>query len=118
MKTKYWAVILLAVLALSAVFSAPVFLPQSDARQAEIRSAGVLIRTVDLSLDQEFTVPCADGYNTVTVRDGMIAVTEATCPDHYCMKRGFVSGGTQIVCLPNRLVIRFTGSQEIDGSIG
>ena len=34
------------------------------------------------------------------------------------MHRGFCSGGMQIVCLPNRLVIEFVAEQEIDGVIG
>jgi hypothetical protein len=34
------------------------------------------------------------------------------------MARGFCSGGTQIVCLPNRLVIEFLAEQEIDGIVG
>ena len=71
--------------------------------------------TVDLLVDQEFTI---DGRNTITVQDGKIAVTWADCPDHYCMKRGYCSGGTDIVCLPNRLVIEFLGDQEVDAAIG
>ena len=86
-----------------------------EASRAKITSDGRLIRIVDLSVDQEFTV---DGRNTVTVRDGKIAVTWADCPDHYCMKRGFCDGGTDIVCLPNRLVIEFLGDQEVDAAIG
>ena len=51
-------------------------------------------------------------------KDGKIAVTEASCPDHYCMKRGFCNSGTEIVCLPNRLVIQFLDAQEIDAAVG
>ena len=59
-----------------------------------------------------------NGSNTVTVKDGKIAVTAADCPDHYCMERGFCDSGTQIVCLPNRVIIKFQGEQEIDGAAG
>jgi hypothetical protein len=58
------------------------------------------------------------GSNTISVKDGKIAVTQADCPDHYCMDRGFCDGGAQIVCLPNRLVIKFVAPQEIDGVVG
>ena len=58
------------------------------------------------------------GYNVITVQDGKIGVSEATCPDHYCMKRGLCNSGTEIVCLPNRMTIRFLGAQEIDAIIG
>ena len=118
MKSKYWIILLAAVVVLSAAASIPLLLPHADAAFAEIRSNGALIRTVDLGVDQEFTVPYADGYNTVTVKGGKIAVTEATCPDHYCIKQGFCSGGRSIVCLPNKLVIEFVGEQEIDGFVG
>ena len=56
--------------------------------------------------------------NVITVKGGKIAVTEASCPDHYCMHRGFCDSGLQIVCLPNKLEIRFTGKQDIDGVVG
>ena len=119
MKTKFWAAILAAVLLLCAGASVLLLSPGGEASAARILSGGKLVRTVDLGVDQEFTVTTEDGgYNIITVRDGKIAVTEASCPDHYCEDRGFCSGGAQIVCLPNRLVIEFTEEQEIDGVIG
>ena len=117
MKTKYWVVLLAALLLICTVLSV-VFLRPGQAQQAEIWSDGKLIKTVLLGVDQEFTVESADGVNTVTVRDGKIAVTAASCPDGYCMQRGFCQGGAQIVCLPNRLVIKFVAQQEIDGVVG
>ena len=114
MKTKYWLMIFGAAAAACIALSLPL-LRTDQARFAQITSKGEVVKTVDLFVDQEFTV---DGKNTVTVEDGRIAVTWADCPDHYCMKRGFCAGGTDIVCLPNRLVISFLGEQEIDAAIG
>ena len=119
MKNKYWAILLAAVILLCAGFSIPLLLPGEAAAMAQIRSDGQLVKTVSLSIPQEFSVPSpTGGYNTVTVKDGKIAVTEASCPDHYCAKRGFCNSGAQIVCLPNRLVIRFLGEQEVDMAAG
>ena len=118
MKTKYWIIILALLLIGSALACIPLLNSETAAR-AEITSHGEVITTVDLLIDQEFTVDSPDGgSNTITVKDGAIAVTAADCPDHYCMDRGFCSGGTQIVCLPNRLVISFLDDQEIDGVVG
>ena len=114
MKTKYWIMIFAVIAAMCIWLSIPLF-TQEQARFAQISSMGQVVKTVDLTVDQEFTV---DGKNTVTVKDGKIAVTWADCPDHYCMKRGFCGGGADIVCLPNRLVITFLGDQEIDAAIG
>ena len=114
MKTKYWLMIFGAAAAVCIALSLPL-LRTEQARFAKITSKGVEVKTVDLMVDQEFTV---DGKNTITDKDGKIAVTWADCPDHYCMKRGFCSGGTDIVCLPNRLIISFLGEQAIDAAIG
>ena len=119
MKTKYWIIGLIALLALCLGLSIPVLLPGEAASHAEIISDGTVLHTVDLGKDQQFTITNSQGgVNIVTVQDGKIAVTQADCPDHYCMKRGFCHSGADIVCLPNRLVIHFTEVQEIDAVIG
>lgn len=119
MKTKHWIFLISALLLLCLGLSVYLLKPGQEAAFAEIASQGRVIKTVDLRIDQEFTVTTENGgTNTVTVRGGKIAVTEANCPDHYCIDRGFCSRGTQIVCLPNRLVITFVGAQEIDAVVG
>ena len=119
MKTKTWILLIAAVLLLCLGLSVLVLLPREASTHATVTSNGVLVKTVDLSRDQEFTVTGENGgTNVVTVKDGKIAVTEASCPDHYCRKRGFCDSGADIVCLPNRLVIHFTQAQEIDAVIG
>lgn len=119
MKTKTWIILFALVLLVCIGLSIPLLLPGEAATHAEISSRGEILKTVDLRIDQEFTVETAEGgHNVITVRAGKIAVTQATCPDHYCMNRGFCNSGTQIVCLPNRLVIRFLGEQTIDAVVG
>lgn len=118
MKTRTWIALLSALLILCLGLSLILLRPQASSF-AEVSSDGQVVRTVDLRIDQTFAVTTADGgSNTVTVKDGKIAVTQATCPDHYCMDRGYCSGGLQIVCLPNRLIIRFLGNQMVDAVVG
>lgn len=92
--------------------------PRNDPA-AEIYLNGELIRTVSLAEDCEFTVECESGYNTVTVRGGSVAVTDADCPDKVCMHTGAISGGAvPIVCLPHRLEIRIIdGDDSVDAAI-
>ena len=118
MKTKYWIMIFALLLAICGGSCLFLLSPAQPAQQVEVWSEGKLKCTLNLNKDQELTVESAYGTNIVTIRDGAVAVTEADCPDSYCMKRGFCSGGTEIVCLPNRLVLRFVGQQEIDGIVG
>ncbi len=118
MKSKTWMALIGGLLALCLGLSLWLLWPGGDAAYAEIWSDGKLVHTLALSVDRQVTVQTGRGTNVITVKDGKIAVTQADCPDHYCMDRGFCAGGTQIVCLPNRLVIRFTEKQELDGVAG
>lgn len=117
MKSKFWA-LLLATLLAGSVGLALLFAPGGPQVQAQIFSDGKLVRTVDLRTDRQFTVTTSQGgRNVITVQDGRLAVTEASCPDHICMDMGFRASG-QIVCLPNRLVIRFLGETPADAVTG
>jgi len=117
-KSKTWGIILAVLLAVCVIAGVFLMRPEETAHRVEILSEGKVLYTLDLHVDQEITVTTDRGSNTVTIRDGAVAVTAADCPDHYCMHRGWCDGGAEIVCLPNRLVIRFLGAQEIDGVAG
>ena len=114
-KSRTWAVLIGIILIVCLALSALLLLPGEDAAYAQVWSEGKLLHTLDLSVDRVVTVSTATGTNVITVKDGRIAVTEADCPDGYCMDRGFCAGGLQIVCLPNKLEIRFTQQGDIDG---
>ncbi len=119
MKTRYWILLLAGILMLCICLSIPLLTPGETASHARIISDGTVIATWDLSKDDSLTVTYGTGYNYVTVRNGKIGVAEASCPDHYCMQRGFLSSGTDIVCLPNRLIISFaTEAPEVDAIVG
>ena len=118
MKSKTWGIVLACLFALCLGLSLWLLLPKAAATQAEVWSEGAYLYTLDLTVDQERTVTTEKGVNVITVKDGKIAVTEANCPDGYCMHRGYCNSGVQIVCLPNRLVIRFVGKQPVDAVVG
>ena len=80
----------------------------SEKHIAQITSDGKIVRTVDLSTapDETFTVEYFGGYNVITVKDGEISVSEASCPDKICVHHGPLKNELlPIVCMPNRLVI-------------
>ena len=114
MKTRYWILIIAAVLLLS-VGATLLLYNNEEASAVNVYSEGKLLYTLPLSQDTTVTIETDRGTNVVTVKDGKVAVTAADCPDHYCMDRGFCHNGPQIVCLPNRLVIEFINSGPLDG---
>ena len=118
MKTRFWIILFAVILAVCVLLSFFFLGNSSPAEAVQVTSDGILLYTLPLSIDREVIIKTEHGTNTVTVKNGKVAVTEADCPDHYCMKRGYCNSGTEIVCLPNRLVIRFLGEQEIDAIVG
>ena len=118
MKNKAVILILAIVAVVCVALSLWLLLPGEDASQVKVISQGKVLYTLPLSENTEIRIATELGENVVTVKDGKVAVTEASCPDHYCMHRGWCSGGAQIVCLPNRLVLEFTGKASVDGVSG
>ena len=118
MKTKYWIGIHALLLIICLGLSLWLMGTSTSATHVQVRSEGKLLYTLVLAEDREVTVTTDRGSNVITVKEGKVAVTAASCPDHHCMKRGFCSGGAQIVCLPNRLVLSFTAEQDVDAVIG
>lgn len=115
MKTKTWICLLAGLFLLCLLLA---FLPRGSAAYAQVASYGRVVQLVELRFDQSFTVSTPEGgENTVTVRNGKISVTHASCPDGYCMAQGERSSG-QIVCLPNRLVISFPKQAVLDAVSG
>lgn len=117
-KGDYLAVAVTLLLA-AVVFLA--FLPREtgDTPMAEIYLDGTLVCRVSLDTAAEFSVT-GDYMNTVTVRDGKIAVTESDCPGGDCVHSGWIgTSGRSIVCLPNRMEIRIVSAPgDVDFVVG
>lgn len=120
MNKKYMAA-LIALLVIATAGIAVWFVMKNAERvepMAEIIQDGKLLRTVPLSENTEFTIECAEGFNTVTVKDGAVMISQADCPDRICVKTGAVSGGAvPIVCLPHRLEIRVVNGGGTDADV-
>ena len=117
MRTRSWALLLGAVFLLLAGLTALQYLGAAPAAAAEVWADGALVWTLELSADGEYRIESEEGWNVLTVRDGRLAVTAASCPDGDCVRCGFRSADPPIVCLPNRVSIRFTQAGELDGVV-
>ena len=117
LKTVYivFAVILAAAIAgMVMIFTAPA------SQTVEIISNGEVLYSFDLSHTKDRTLHIEYGgsYNIIEITDGKIHVSEAGCPDKTCVNMGFLKGGAPVVCLPNRLVIRYVQDVELDAVAG
>ena len=57
--------------------------------------------------------------NTIVIKDGKVFFESADCPGIDCVHSGSISKpGRSLVCLPNKVEIRITGSSETDFVVG
>lgn len=130
-KRKEYKTILILCAIIAAVLSASlaaVLLSRrntADDKYASIYQNGTLIYTIDLTaVEQPYTLTIEGkdgGENVVEVRKGEIGMISASCPDHVCVKMGFISTKAMpITCLPNHIVIEIGNAadvQTLDGVV-
>ena len=124
-KTKFWVILFSAVFVIG--IAAFFLLRSAGAGQgatARIWLNGEIVQEIDLGsvvVPYEFDITTDLGTNRVRVEHGSIAVVSADCPDQVCVKHGCLSSkATPIVCLPNKIVIQYSGSvsETVDAVAG
>lgn len=110
-KTKIILSAVLILFIVSIILSVLVLKP-SEKHNVEIVQDGKIIYTFDLNKEPDRSIviksPDGNSSNTVTIENGEIFMSSAECPDKTCVNMGKLkSENMPIVCLPNRLVIKF-----------
>lgn len=93
-------------------------LNQQPAGQLEVKVAGETKAIYLISEDREVTLE-EIGENTFEIKDGVVEMVHADCPDQYCVHHRPISkNGESIICLPNQVVITIRGGEEqvVDGT--
>lgn len=88
----------------------------SPSKIVEIYKDGSLVEKIDLNSvtgEREITLSGDLGDNVILVSNGRIEMKSADCPDKICVEHGELkSSSSPIVCLPNKVVIKFEGSTD------
>lgn len=81
-------------------------LNKTKGKTVRISVDGEKVKTMALDEDYEYRVETPQGHNIVVVKDGVVRVTEADCPDKICVNHKPVSDiGETIICLPHKVVV-------------
>lgn len=110
---------LLLWLALAAVGGGMVLLFRLSwppAATVAVKVGGTLCASYSLLENRVVTVTgVGGGTNELHIEEGTVYLTDASCPDHLCVKQGAIRrAGESIVCLPNQVVIELRGEQEVE----
>lgn len=95
-----------------------IFKPHSQTVQ--IIQDGKVLYTVDLenSEDKKIEVEYQGNKNIIQIDNHKISITDAECPDQICVKMGELkSSAAPIICLPNKLVVKFVETDEADAEV-
>ncbi len=85
------------------------------------RDGGTVRITVDseiygeysLSTDRTIEIETEAGTNILIIENGYVYMTDADCPDKYCINQGKISKNTEtIVCLPHKVVAEIISDVE------
>lgn len=98
----------------------------SPSKIVGIYKDGSLVEKIDLNSvtgEREITLSGEYGDNVILVSNGRIEMKSADCPDKLCVKHGELkSSSSPIVCLPNKVVIKFEentdGADAKTGAVG
>lgn len=103
-------ILIAAILAASFVFIGASVFTKDKGKTAVVSIDGEYYAEYPLDRDITETVVTGRGSNTIVINGGSVSVSEADCPDKYCVSHVAVSReGEIIVCLPHRLTIEIRG---------
>lgn len=114
-KQKKWlrdALLIVLLLAVTAVLYLSFGRPQEDGVRAVVRVDGQIVARYPLDRDGVYVLN--DGTNVLAVENGEAWMQEADCPDHICMLMGHIHLNGQIItCLPNLLTVTIEGGEDL-----
>lgn len=110
------------LLLVAGVVTLAVFLIMSSVAKASgpgetavVEVNGREVMKISLRENRDYAIDGFRGKSYVSVRDGQVHMTDSDCPDKLCVKMGWIShNDTSVICLPNRVVIRITGTGSFD----
>ena len=111
---KKMDLILIAVLLAAAGLFYAFFSRKSsgEARFVVAKSDGREVGRWALTEDVEADIDTDYGHNRIQISGGEVKMTEADCPDGYCMQQSAVTAsGGSIICLPHRLIVELTDEE-------
>lgn len=120
MKTKNILIIVCIVIFIAGLAGSLWLIFGPHGQTVQIIQDGKVLYTVDLEKSDDRTIETDynGSKNIIQIKNHQISVKYADCPDQTCVKMGELkSNATPVVCLPNKLVIRFTETDGIDAEV-
>ena len=80
-------------------------------KKTVVKVDGRIVRELDLTAEETFTLETRGGKNFIAIRGGTVAVVAADCPDKICVRRGAIDTvGETVACVPHKMLIEIAGN--------
>jgi hypothetical protein len=95
--------------------------PGGESKSATVRIHGRIVKTLELSGDEErrtFEIEGSIGDSVIQVEGARVRILNSPCPDKICVKQGWVEKpGEVIICVPNEISVSVEGDDGVDAII-
>ncbi len=115
MKTKHWIMIFSAILIICAADTVFLWHDDGEGSVVGVFEDGELIYSIDISTvdeDYEYRIETEYGFNVLSISSEGVSITDADCRDRTCVKHGRLRGGSPIICLPHKIVVRWLSEDQ------
>lgn len=86
------------------------FFDKNRQTEVKITVGGEVYGTYSLEDDRIIEI---QDTNICEIKDKTVKMTEASCPDHVCIRQGIIDErGETIVCLPNKVVVEIAAKDN------
>lgn len=120
MKVKNLLIITCILIFLASLIGSLCLIFKPHSQTIQIIQNGEVLYTIDLekSGNKTIEIKYQGSKNIIQIDNHKISVIDADCPDKICVKMGELkSSSAPIVCLPNKLVIKFAETYDIDAEV-
>lgn len=95
--------------------------PGGDSKSATIRVHGRIVKTLELSGDDDsrtIKVEGSIGDSVIQIEGARVRILHSPCPDKICVNQGWVEKpGEVIICVPNEISVSVEGDDGVDAII-
>ena len=114
------SICLIVVLAVTVFFGYFIGDKSVENAKVQIYQNNELLQEFPLNSIDEIVYTIEGTYtNKIVIKDGKVYIESSNCPGADCVHSGSISKpGRSLVCLPNKLEIRITGTSDTDFVVG
>lgn len=106
-------ILMISIVIIGLISAVYISLAKTKGDKVEIKVNNRIYGTYSLYIDRTVVVEGKNSKNIVTIKDGSVKMSSASCKNQICVHHSPISkAGESIICLPNKVIVRIKGSSS------